>query len=124
VAYAQSKSANVLFAQQLNKLLEKEKVKVEAFSLHPGVITTDLVRHLSDDDKKYFATLRYRYKSTQQGAATTLVAALEESLEGKGGSYLSDCNLSIPASWACNTEFAEKLWVLTERIIEEKSKQK
>jgi len=122
-AYAQSKSANALFALHLNKLLDKEKVKVEAFSVHPGSIMTDLGRHLSNDDKKMMAQLHFRYKTVQQGASTSLVAALDESLEGKGGAYLSDCNPAIPASWACNHEFAERLWVLTERIIEEKSKQ-
>jgi len=123
IAYSQSKSANILFAQHLNMLLQKEKAKVEAFSVHPGVIATDLGRHLSQDDYKMFATFHMRYKNIQQGAATTLVAALDESLEGKGGVYLSDCNPTDPAPWACNKEFAEKLWVLTEGLIEEKSKQ-
>jgi len=106
----------------LNALLEKEKVKVQAFSVHPGSIATDLGRHLSDDDKKFLIQNHYRWKSIQQGAATSLVAALDESIEGKGGSYLSDCNPSAPAPWASNKEFAEKLWVLTEKIIAERSK--
>jgi len=123
VAYGQSKTANALFALHLNKLLKKENVKVEAFSVHPGSIATDLGRHLSEDDKKFLLQNHYRWKSLQQGAATTLVAALDESLEGKGGAYLSDCNPSKPAPWASSEQDAEKLWKLTEDLIVEKSKQ-
>jgi len=122
IAYGQSKTANALFALHLNKLLKKEGVKVEAFSAHPGAIRTELGRHLSLEDQQYLATLHYRWKSVQQGAATSLVAALDETMEGQGGVYMADCNPSKPAPWASDETFAEKLWELTEKIIVTHSK--
>jgi NAD(P)-dependent dehydrogenase (short-subunit alcohol dehydrogenase family) len=50
VAYAQSKTANVLFARELNRRLRADGVTANA--LHPGVIMTELARHLTPDDVK------------------------------------------------------------------------
>lgn len=44
-AYSQSKLANVLFANELAKKLEGTGVTVN--SLHPGIVDTDLMRHMS-----------------------------------------------------------------------------
>ena len=49
-AYAQSKSANILFAKQFNKLYAKDGIEV--FSLHPGVILTNLQRHTPTEELK------------------------------------------------------------------------
>jgi retinol dehydrogenase 13 len=43
-AYSQSKLANVLYANELAKKLENTGVTVN--SLHPGVVDTELVRHM------------------------------------------------------------------------------
>lgn len=45
-AYSQSKLANVMFTRELAKRLQGTGVTV--YSLHPGVISTELTRHLSD----------------------------------------------------------------------------
>ncbi len=47
-AYAQSKSANILFAKKFNKLYAKDGI--QAFSLHPGVILTNLQRHTPTEE--------------------------------------------------------------------------
>jgi len=122
LAYGQSKTANALFALHLNSKMKAEGVKVEAFSVHPGSIHTELQRHLTEREITGLMALHYRFKTVQQGAATTLVAALDESLEGKGGAYLSDCNPAPTAPWASNAEFASQLWKLTEEIIAKHSK--
>ncbi|PIN22259.1 Dehydrogenases with different specificities (related to short-chain alcohol dehydrogenases) [Handroanthus impetiginosus] len=45
-AYGQSKLANVLHANELARRLKEEGADITANSLHPGVITTNLFRHL------------------------------------------------------------------------------
>jgi len=124
IAYAQSKTANVLFAKQLNVILQKEgkeAAKVTVLSLHPGVIATELTRHMDPQDMAEFKNMRYRRKTIPQGAATTLVAALSPDFEGRGGVYLSDCNEMAPAPHASDLALAQRLWDVTEQIIKDKS---
>src|SRR5437899_1881710 len=47
-AYGQSKTANVLFTVELEHRLGARGV--HAFAVHPGMIMTDLGRHLTHDD--------------------------------------------------------------------------
>lgn len=127
LAYGQSKSANVLFSLSLTNQLY-EKYSILSFGLHPGVIPTELGRH--SDPAAIKATLdRYRsagmvFKTLEQGAATTLVAALDPDLrpaskDGKGV-YMEDCQISDTARWATNPAAAEKLWTLSEELVGEK----
>jgi NAD(P)-dependent dehydrogenase (short-subunit alcohol dehydrogenase family) len=94
VAYGQSKTANVLFTVELEKRLGP--MGIHAFALHPGVIMTELSRHLTVDDT---ATLQTRLanvvlKTVPQGAATSLYAAVSPELDGRGGLYLEDCHVA------------------------------
>jgi NAD(P)-dependent dehydrogenase (short-subunit alcohol dehydrogenase family) len=135
-AYGQSKTANALFALGLDR--RGEAYGVRAFSVHPGGILTDLTRHLTDDDLKGFDLVRRpdgrisqgstddrRFKDIPQGAATTIWCATSPQLDGMGGVYCEDCDIAevVPgdftqptgmASWACDPELAERLWMLSE----------
>lgn len=130
IAYGQSKTANALFAVALNKRLAARGVTVNA--VHPGMIVTELGRHLSMDDIKAMRgdsaqRNRLSYKSIPQGAATSVWAATSPQLAGRGGLYLEDCAVGEPASaeapakgflpHALDAQAAEKLWVLSERIV-------
>ena len=61
---------------------------------------------------------RPKLKSTQQGCSTTLVAALDPSINS--GEYLEDCNLAEPEPHATNKQKAEKLWGLSEKLVGQK----
>ncbi len=97
-AYAQSKSANILFAKQFNKLYARDGI--QAFSLHPGVILTNLQRHTPTEELRALGffkedgTLVDLCKTVEQGAATTVYAALSPALNNHGGEYLEDCAIS------------------------------
>jgi hypothetical protein len=52
-------------------------------------------------------------KSQEQGAATTVYAALAPELEGKSGVYLSDCAIKTPSKLAQDPELAAKLWTVS-----------
>jgi NAD(P)-dependent dehydrogenase (short-subunit alcohol dehydrogenase family) len=97
-AYGQSKTANSLFAVQLDRLGQDQGVR--AFAVHPGGIMTPLQRHLSreemqesgwiDEDGKALV----EFKTPEQGAATTVWAATSPQLEGEGGVYCADCDVA------------------------------
>jgi len=128
-AYAQSKCANVLFAIEFQKRYGSKGIS--AFSLHPGGIMTGLQSSLSKEEMIAMGwmddtgKLNDMFKTIEQGAATSVYAAVSPDLNGKGGFYLEDCAEStIPpetspfAGWAVHakdTEAATKLWELSEK---------
>ncbi len=101
-AYGQAKSANALFALQLDTLGASHGVR--AFSVHPGGIMTPLQRHLSNEEQVAMGwvdaegNVNERFKSTSEGASTTVWAATSPLLDGKGGVYLENCEVAEPAS--------------------------
>lgn len=58
--------------------------------------------------------------SMQQGIASALLAALDPSLREKGGSFIKECNVVEPLSYATDREEARKLWALSEKLVGEK----
>lgn len=69
---------------------------VHAWAVHPGAINTDLQRHSSPvdyiragffNDKGDLLVSNMKWKTTSQGAATSVWAAVSKELEGKGGVY-------------------------------------
>jgi NAD(P)-dependent dehydrogenase (short-subunit alcohol dehydrogenase family) len=100
-AYGQAKSANALFAVQLDQL--GQDAGVRAFAAHPGGILTPLQRHLSKQEMMDFGwidadgnQLETRFKTPEQGAATSTWAATSPQLDGMGGVYCEDCDIAAP----------------------------
>jgi NAD(P)-dependent dehydrogenase (short-subunit alcohol dehydrogenase family) len=129
LAYGQSKTANILFAVGANRRWSDEGITANA--VHPGAIAaTNLSRHLDSD---YLEQLRasgvYRYKTIEQGAATSVLVATSPQLEGTGGRYFEDCNEapvvehpaqdtgSGVAAYAVDPTNAERLWELSEGTL-------
>ena len=124
-AYGQAKSANALFAVGFNQRYGAYGVNANA--VMPGGIMTPLQRHLPREEMIAMGwmdesgKLADGFKSTEQGAATSVWAALGEELEGKGGLYLEDCAQAQPPEtaapmqgvWphALDPEAADRLWV-------------
>ncbi|MFD3924669.1 SDR family NAD(P)-dependent oxidoreductase [Streptomyces sp. NPDC058614] len=131
-AYGQAKTANVLFAVQLDRLGQESGVR--AFSLHPGGILTPLQRHLAkeemvergwiDEDGK--PVNPDAFKTPEQGAATQVWAATSPQLAGMGGVYCEDCDIAEPApadgersgvqAYAIDPEQAARLWELSAEL--------
>ncbi|KAJ7123997.1 hypothetical protein C8R43DRAFT_958897 [Mycena crocata] len=127
--YYRSKAANILTAIELSK---RSGGTINAYSLHPGVIFTNL--HLNEDslaEKIEYGLLDeqgqpidklYEWKTIPEGAATTIAAAFDPSLDDKPGAYLDDskvANESV-AAHSSDPENAARLWTITEEIIGEK----
>jgi NAD(P)-dependent dehydrogenase (short-subunit alcohol dehydrogenase family) len=130
LSYGRSKTANVLFALGLNKRLLA--LGITANAVHPGMIATDLGRHLTKEDMLQLGDMvtssGSQYKSIEQGAATEVWAATAPELAGKGGLYLEDNHIAEPAKndadggympFAVDMAIADQLWTLTEKLVGE-----
>ncbi|WP_116102695.1 SDR family NAD(P)-dependent oxidoreductase [Amycolatopsis thermalba] len=130
LAYAQSKTANALFARQLD-VLGRERAR--AFSLHPGAILTPLQRHLDTADMVAAGWIDEHgnpadpsFKTPEQGAATQVWAATSPQLDGLGGLYCEDCDIAEPTEstemiagvrdYAVDPAQAERLWALSAEL--------
>jgi NAD(P)-dependent dehydrogenase (short-subunit alcohol dehydrogenase family) len=130
LSYGRSKTANALFAVGLNQRIQG--LGMTANAVHPGMIATDLGRHLTKEDIEQLSDMAANtgadYKSLEQGAATEVWAATALELEGKGGLYLEDSQIGEPATqnstggympFAVDIEIANQLWTLTEKLLGE-----
>jgi NAD(P)-dependent dehydrogenase (short-subunit alcohol dehydrogenase family) len=135
LAYAQSKSANALFALELDR--RGRDAGVRAFSVHPGGIVTNLGRYTSPELMRHFGMIDEAgrpiidpstdRKTPEQGAATMVWCATSPQLAGMGGVYCEDCDIAppLPADvpwgpgvrpWGADAEAAGRLWTLSERL--------
>jgi NAD(P)-dependent dehydrogenase (short-subunit alcohol dehydrogenase family) len=129
-AYGQAKTANALFAVQLDAL--GQGAGVRAFAVHPGGIFTPLQRHLAEEEMVAAGWLDAdgnpddRFKTPEQGAATSTWAATSPRLEGLGGVYCENCDIAAPTvpgspaariegvdAHAVDPEAAARLWTVS-----------
>ena len=115
-AYGQSKLANILFARELANRLKAEGINnVYVGSVHPGVIHTDLGRHMKFSSL-FYALGYFFMKSIPQGAATTTFVATNPSVLNYPGEYFADCNLLETTTAGKDLEAAKKLWEYSEKV--------
>lgn len=118
-SYRQSKLANVLFCRELAKRLQGTGVTV--YSLHPGVINTELGRHLFPTlalwQKMVAAPFMMMIKTPREGAQTTIYCAVDEKEANASGLYYSDCAPKTPAPQALDDVAAKKLWDLSASMV-------
>jgi len=142
VAYGRSKTANILFAVAFDKRHRDRGVRAAA--VHPGVIHTELARHVDakeiekiiEQRNKQFAAegkAPFQWKTTPQGAATSVWAGVVAPAEEIGGRYCEDCHVSkiVPAEvavesmtqgvrgYALDPTNAEALWKKSEEMVGE-----
>ncbi|KAL1505366.1 hypothetical protein ABEB36_004950 [Hypothenemus hampei] len=115
-AYAQSKLAQILFSNFLNRLMVNENEPVQFHSVHPGLVNTDL---FNDTNLKTIVPWlpSLLFKNPEQGAYPVIHACLSESLEGKGGTYINNCVEYQPSDQALDVELQEKLFNFTKKLL-------
>ncbi|KAJ8277726.1 hypothetical protein GJAV_G00079130 [Gymnothorax javanicus] len=114
-AYGQSKLANILFTRSLARRLKGSGVTV--YSLHPGVVQSELWRNLSKPMQMAVKISRPFTKTSVQGAQTSIYCAVEPELEKETGGYYSDCAPERCTRAASDDEMAEKLWDLSCQML-------
>jgi NAD(P)-dependent dehydrogenase (short-subunit alcohol dehydrogenase family) len=132
-AYGQAKTANSLFAVQLDTL--GQSAGVRAFAVDPGGILTPLQRHLPREEMVAFGwidedgnAVNPGFKTPRQGAATHTWCATSPQLEGSGGVYCQDCDIAEIVSYddqtptggvrryAIDPDEAARLWTLSAEL--------
>ena len=133
IAYAQSKTANSLFAVEASRQWAPDRIVANA--VNPGGIKTGLQRNFSPQQRESLDAAEaagvFTYKTVEQGAATTLVAATAPEFERTGGHYLDDCReaYTVPndaelaahphgvKEWALDPEAARELWSVSRATL-------
>jgi NAD(P)-dependent dehydrogenase (short-subunit alcohol dehydrogenase family) len=144
-AYGQSKTANILFAVELDA---RERANgIRAFAVHPGSIMTNLARYTDrealrqggflDENGEPVIDPTRGLKSPEQGAATQIWCATSPRLDGLGGLYCEDVDVAAihtdeepdvgllaltPRAfgvlpYAIDPDSARRLWRLSEEIL-------
>lgn len=134
LAYGSSKTANVLFAVELDRRLKSRGIRATA--LHPGGIQTELTRHLTPQVVSQLpsyessdTTQRSVRKTIPQGAATSVWCGFVAEADVIGGRYCEDCHVAKTideananhgvASYALDPERAKLLWAKSEELVGE-----
>ncbi|XP_034029634.1 retinol dehydrogenase 13 isoform X2 [Thalassophryne amazonica] len=118
-SYRQSKLANVLFSRELARRVKGSGVS--SFCLHPGVIRTELSRHVEG----WFPLLGVLLslpalllmKTPSQGCQTTVYCAVTPGLEEQSGCYFSDCAVKEAGPAGQDDAAARKLWKESARLV-------
>lgn len=126
IAYAQSKTANSLFAVEATRRWQVDGIV--ANTVNPGGVVTGLQRHFTPAQRASLDAAEaagvFTYKSVEQGAATSIVAAVAPQLAHTGGHYLDDAREAYTVAddarmadhphgvkqWALDPATARRLW--------------
>jgi NAD(P)-dependent dehydrogenase (short-subunit alcohol dehydrogenase family) len=142
VAYGRSKTANILFAVAFDR--RHRGRGVHAAAVHPGVIQTELGRHMDpsrldgmikqmNDQLAAEGKGPFRWKTVPQGAATSVWAGVVASADEIGGKYCENCHVGEVVAesatisgvsegvrgYALDPNNAEALWQKSEEMVEE-----
>jgi len=114
-AYGNSKLANMLHALELERRLHG--TNITAYSLHPGIIVTDLPRN-NCCLKCVYCVCNPCFKSVDQGASTTIHCAMSPGIEKFSGMYFTNCAVARPLTAAgSDGNLAQALWELSEKMV-------
>ncbi|MBM4197274.1 MAG: SDR family NAD(P)-dependent oxidoreductase [Gammaproteobacteria bacterium] len=116
-AYGHSKLANVLFARALSKRLAG--TAATANSLQPGVIMTNLGRHLPWYQIVTAKLFGWAFmKTVEAGAATQVHVATDPGLSATSGHFFRDCNAIVPPGHLGDDAMAQRLWTVSEELTQ------
>jgi NAD(P)-dependent dehydrogenase (short-subunit alcohol dehydrogenase family) len=133
LSYGRSKTANILFAVEFDRRHRERGVRAAA--VHPGVIRTELARHMSEEalDALIVSLAAtqpgFEWKTIPQGAATSVWAGVVADADAVGGRYCLDCHVGeiddvTPhggvRSYALDADNARALWAKSEELVGER----
>ena len=125
LAYGRSKTANILFTVEFDRRHKARGVRASA--VHPGVIRTELARHMAPGALEQ-AVVGATWKTIPQGAATSVWAGVVAPAEVVGGAYCEDCHVAEVIQqearggvrpYAVDPDRARALWAKSEEMVGE-----
>lgn len=115
--YANSKLCNILFTIELSEKLQG--TKVTSYSLHPGVVDTEIFRRIKGHQKVVFEFFRDNFfRTSEEGAQTTIYCSVTKGIEDLSGEHFDDCQRVQPYQTSQVPGLAKKLWEKTENFVE------
>ncbi|GMH34403.1 hypothetical protein BSKO_02237 [Bryopsis sp. KO-2023] len=122
-SYGQSKLANLLFARSLDERLKARKDPVVSVAVHPGVIFTNLFRHIPgwivqplEFVSKYISLPHVL--TIPEGAASSVYLATAPDWKLKGGEYYYSCTIQPSSEQSQDRDAGDKLWAISEKLCE------
>jgi len=118
-SYYNSKLAQVIYSNELQRRLAASGSKATSNSLHPGVIATELVRDLWGG-AIFGAVMRSLGKNEFDGAQSTLYLAMSAKMEGVGGTFTLNRDIYPIHPKENDKELASALWKKSEELVNSK----
>ncbi len=103
--YSVSKLANVLHTREFNNRTQHKHIRT--YSLHPGVVATDVWRHVWAPLRKLMTSMMI---TEEQGALTTLYCATSPACAHETGLYYDKSKLKQASKGALDDELAAEMW--------------
>lgn len=117
-AYSKSKLANIYFARELARRLDRSGVTTN--SLHPGFVRSDFGRG-GDLGPVYGWGIKYLAGpfaiSPEKGARTTIYLSSSPEVDGVTGGYFHKCKPATPSAVARDDASARRLWDVSEQLV-------
>uniref|UniRef100_A0A3Q1ITY0 Uncharacterized protein n=1 Tax=Anabas testudineus TaxID=64144 RepID=A0A3Q1ITY0_ANATE len=114
-AYAQSKMANILFTRELAKRTEGEGVT--AYSVDPGLVNTEILRHIRRPLVDIFKTFGFLIKTPAEGAYSTVYCTVTPEDQLINGGLYRDCASVEPCRAGRDDGTALKLWAVSCHLL-------
>jgi retinol dehydrogenase-12 len=112
--YQVSKLANVVFTRELAR--GKAGPGVRSYSLHPGVIASDVWRKVPWPIRPL---MKLRMKSNEEGARTSIHCAASSSVADDDGLYYDECQVRTPNPLVEDAAVGKDLWSRSEEMVGE-----
>ena len=114
-AYGMNKLFNIYFTQSLASKFANTGIL--AFSLHPGVVSTDFWVGFKGFGKLTTMMLRPFMITAEQGAETSIFLATAPRLDKYNGGYFKKKKIAKTSAIATDTAARDKLWAISEKLI-------
>ncbi|XP_032683277.1 retinol dehydrogenase 12-like isoform X1 [Odontomachus brunneus] len=108
--YANSKLAQLIFTATLQKLLMNRSLNIRIYSVHPGIVKTDLFNNSYVSKVKL---LMIGFKTPEQGAIPIVYTAVNKDIEKKGVLYISNCRENAVLPVVLDTKIQQQLFNLS-----------
>ncbi|XP_050534227.1 retinol dehydrogenase 14-like [Daktulosphaira vitifoliae] len=116
--YYVSKYANIMFSNELARRLNESNSGVTCNCLHPGMIDSGIWRNVPFPlNLPIQLVVKTMFKTSEQGAQTTIYLAVSEDVEKTNGKYFKDCKEASLRNDILNVENQKKYWDICEKLV-------
>lgn len=101
-----------MFSKYLNRILEKNNVKVRSYAVHPGIVHTEMA-----DPKDNNLIHKLLLMKPEKAATSIIYTCFSPHLERRGGHYISNCMESYCTNFSKDKIKQEELFKKTMQML-------